>query len=127
MDQSVLLTSDTQVIEDTTLKAIVRGERAVEDIKATRIWINAQQHEGSPVSHVVCAADLAEGIANLRDDPVALEELANAIVAVSALLAVKDEQSDRMMSCVWSLAMGEPLEEQTIALANAVRTSAAVA
>lgn len=117
--------------EAATLKAVVRGERAVEDIKATRIWISARQAEGSAppgrVSHMVCSADLAEGIVNLKDDPVALEELANAIVAISGLLSFDDEHSDRLISCVWSLAMGEPLREPTIRLANAVRNRSCAA
>lgn len=105
--------------EAAVLKAVVRGERAVEDLKATRIWINARQ--GACANHTVCGADLAEGIVTLKDDPVALEELANAIVAVSGLLALEDEHSDRLISRVWDLALGAPLAESTIRLADAVR------
>jgi hypothetical protein len=104
------------------LKAVVRGERAVEDLKTTRIWLNARRGFTVPASHAVCAADLAEGIVNLKDDPVALEELASAIVAVSGLLALEDEHADRLISRVWDLALGVPLAESTIRLANAVRS-----
>jgi hypothetical protein len=101
------------------LKGVVRGERAVEELKTTRIWVNARQ--GGAASHAVCAADLAEGIVALKDDPTALEELASAIVAVSGLLSLEDEHSDRLISHVWDLAMGMPLAESTIRIANAVR------
>jgi hypothetical protein len=101
------------------LKAVVRGERAVEDLKTTHLWIDARR--GAPASHAVCSADLAEGIVNLKDDPVALEELASAIVAVSGLLALEDEHADRLISRVWDLALGAPLAESTIRLARAVR------
>lgn len=103
------------------LKAVVRGERAVDDLKTTRLWINARRREGVVLSHALCAADLAEGIVNLENDPVALEELANAIVAVSGLLAFDDEHADRLIARVWDLALGKPLAESTIRLAHAVR------
>lgn len=106
-----------------TLKAVVRGERAVEDLKTTRLWINARHTDGA-AAHPVCAADLAEGIVSLKDDPVALEELANAIVAISGLLSFQDEQSERLISCVWDLSLGAPLETPTIWLANAIRDRA---
>ena len=110
-------------VDAAILKAVVRGERAVEDLKTTRLWINARRTEGAddPVPHAVCSSDLAEGIVNLKDDPLALEELANAIVAVSGLLSFEDEHADRLISCVWDLALGGHLEDSTIALADAVR------
>lgn len=123
-NQCASFLNDTQSIEAATLKAIVRGERAVKD--ATRLWISVRQSGGTTdsdhLSQAVCASDLAEGIVKLKDDPVALEELANAIVAVSGLLSFEDELSDRLISCVWNLALGEPIGERTIRLANAVRS-----
>lgn len=120
------LSDAVSVTDAATLKAVVRGERAVEDLKATRIWSNAHHAEEAinSATHPVCAADLAEGIVSLKDDPVALEELANAIVAISGLLSFQDEQSERLISCVWDLSLGVPLEIPTVWLANAIRDRA---
>jgi hypothetical protein len=109
--------------EAAALKAVVRGERAVEDFDAKELWTSARH----TASHAVCAADLAEGIVNLKDDPVALEELANAIVAISGLLCLEDEQSDRLIAHVWDLSLGQPLTTPTIWLANAIRNRKPVA
>jgi hypothetical protein len=104
-----------QAIDVSALRAAVRGERPLEGLAAAR---------NGRAALSVCAADLAEGIVNLQNDPAALSEWASFILAVSESFVLEDQLSDRcdrLLSCIWDLAFGAHRRDPAIALARAVR------
>jgi hypothetical protein len=109
--------------EHAALRAVVRGERPLDSIITTIAEAPAVERVRPPrVS--LCAADLAEGIMNLKNDPAALSEWAGFILATFELFAFEDEQSgcwDRLFSWIWSLAFGARLGNPEFAFASAIR------
>ncbi|MDR3527451.1 MAG: hypothetical protein P4L57_09235 [Rhizomicrobium sp.] len=119
----------SQTIEGDALRAILRGETPLENFKSAGVAVYARRIEGSvsgrrmaPV--VVSAADLAEGISNLKDDPVALAEWASFILVMSELFEFDVDSSDycdRLVASLWDIALGAPLGESVLRLATAAR------
>ena len=110
------------VTEIANFRAVVRGELPIANDMTARVL--AAGGAVQPVSFSVSAADLAEGIINLKDNRHALAEWASFILVTSDAFAVDDEHLgywDRLSKCIWELAFGAPLREPTLALANAVR------
>ena len=106
------------------LRAVVRGERPIQKAMAARLL--AAQGDSTPNSLPVTAADLAEGICNLKHDHMALSEWASFILVVSDLFRVEDSHSgywERLMSCIWDLAFGAPLRGATLSFATVVRSA----
>ncbi len=118
-----------QTIEADSLRAILRGETPLENFKSAGVAVYARRIEGSvsglrvtPV--VVGAADLAEGIANLKDDPAALTEWASFILVMSDLFEFDVDHADccdRLLASLWDIALGAPLGESVIRLADTAR------
>jgi len=118
-----------QTMESASLRAILRGETPLENFKNAGVAVYARRIEGSvsglrmaPV--VVSAADLAEGIANLKNDPVALAEWASFILVMSELFEFDVDSSDycdRLVASLWDIALGAPLSESVLRLASAAR------
>lgn len=101
-------------IEGSLLRAVVRGELPLEHFNG--------QSEERPLA--VCAADLAEGILNLKNDPAALTEWAGFILTASEFFKLEDELSefwDRLLCCIWDLSFGGRLSIPAVTLAAAVR------
>jgi len=110
------------VVEVTSLRAVVRGELPIANGMAARIL--AAGGAVQPISLNVSAADLAEGIINLKDDHHALSEWASFILVTSDAFEVDDDHIcywDRLSKCVWELAFGAPLRDTALSLANTVR------
>lgn len=109
--------------EHSSLRAVVRGEQPLGRIFDTIAQAPAVERITTP--HVsVSAADLAEGIMNLKDDPAALSEWAGFILATCDLFELEDENCeywDRLLACVWELALGAALGGASISMASAVR------
>ena len=110
------------VTEVAIFRAVVRGELPIANEMAARVL--AAGGDLQPVSLCVSAADLAEGILNLKDNRHALAEWASFILVTSDAFEVDDEHLCywyRLTKCIWELAFGAPLREPAVTLANAVR------
>ena len=108
--------------EIATFRAVVRGELPIANEMAARVL--ATGGDVQSVCLCVSAADLAEGIINLKDNRHALAEWASFILVTSDAFEVDDEHIgywDRLSKCIWELAFGAPLREPALTLANAVR------
>ena len=110
------------IAELASLRAVVRGELPIAGDMAARVL--ASGGDLQPISLCVSAADLAEGIINLKDNRHALAEWASFILVTSDAFEVDDEHIgywDRMSKCIWELAFGAPLRQPALTLANTVR------
>jgi len=110
------------ITEVVTLRAIVRGEMPIATDMAARVL--AAGGAVQPISLNISAADIAEGIINLKDNQHALAEWASFILVISDAFEVDDEHIgywDRLSKYIWELAFGAPLREPALALANNVR------
>ena len=108
--------------EAASLRAVVRGELPITNGMAARILAAGGTVERISLS--VSAADLAEGIINLKDNHYALSEWASFVLVTSDVFDVDDEHIcywDRLSKCVWELAFGAPLRNTALSLANTVR------
>lgn len=121
---------DLQAIEGAIVRAILRGEQSVEALKQTTIRISAQRvyrdiGTAADVFLSVTSADLAEGLLNLKNDTAALSDWARFILITSEHLSLADRHTDycdRLLSAIWDLAFGAPVDETAIRLAQSVRS-----
>jgi len=119
-----------QTLETETLRAIVRGEMRLANFKSAGVAVHARRIEAtfsglkiSPL--VVSAADLAEGILNLHNDPASLAEWASFILVMSELFAFAADESDycdRLIAFTWDIAFGKPLADSAIRFATTARS-----
>ena len=108
--------------EIATFRAVVRGELPIANEMAARVL--AAGGDVQSVCLCVSAADLAEGIINLKDNRHALAEWASFILVTSDAFEVDDEHLcywDRLSKCIWELAFGASLRQPALTLAHTVR------
>lgn len=121
--------------EAATLRAIVRGEQPLEALKGTSVTINASHIEWPAAGYrngsiALTAADLAEGMLRLKNNPDALGEWASFILVASDHFVFEDRHTgdcDRLLSFIWKLAFGVALGDPAIRFAASVRNSFAYA
>ena len=111
-------------VEGAALRAMVRGERPV----ANAIQLAAGVKSAGDLRNgavTLSAADLAEGIMNLKNDPGALAEWASFILAAGDRFAFSDSEPEyweHFLTCIWEIAFGASLGNSALALASAVRS-----
>jgi hypothetical protein len=122
------MTAPSAVIEADTLRAIVRGQQPLASLKMTA-GVSGSNHAIIPALTIapvaLDAADLAEGIANLKDDPAALTEWASFILVMAELFEFAVDQADccdRLISSMWEIALGAPLADSVLRLAGSMRS-----
>lgn len=111
-------------MREARFRAAVRGERPVKELVTTCVSAREDCVQG------FCPADVAEGIINLKHDPLALSEWANFILATSDRTRVRGVESDywdRLLSGVWEIALGSRPKVPVVALAYAIRARQSVA
>jgi hypothetical protein len=110
--------NNDETVEQAAFKAAVRGERSP-DTLAIRYAIC-----GKDSAERLTLADLAEGIINLKNNPTALSEWANFILATGETSRVRGREPDywdSLLSGIWQLALGTRPRNTVVALAYAVR------
>jgi hypothetical protein len=103
-------------VETVVLQAIMRGEQPTEVLPQFSVAA------GAPVFLSISSRDLAAGLLNLKDDPLALADWAGFILIMSEHLKFDrpGEHSDRLLAAVWQLAFGAPVSGAMIRLAESV-------
>ena len=108
-----------RAVEAIAFRAAVRGERSSKGLPASGVPADKRED-----MHRLHPADVAEGIINLRNDPTALSDWANFILATSDKGDVRGADCDywdRLLSGIWEIALGNSPKDPLIALAYAVR------
>ncbi|GAA0587503.1 hypothetical protein [Rhizomicrobium electricum] len=103
-------------VEAAVMQAMVRGEQLAEVLPPTCV------SEGAPVLLSISSRDLALGLLNLKDDPLALADWAGFVLMMTDHLKFDrpSEPSDRLLTAVWQLAFGVPVSPGMIRLAESV-------
>ncbi len=110
-------------IVEASFRAAVRGEQPVKEIPVHTGLREARQQS-------LCPADVAEGIINLKNDPLALSEWAIFILATGDASKVRGAESDywdRLLSGIWEIALGSRPSDPVVALAYAIRARQSLA